>query len=281
MYNIQNDCLWKSDASGNWEQIEFFPTPNKSGIITPKYLIIHFTAGSAGARATAQYFQKPEAKTSAHLNLDEDGTWTQNVEFNVKAWHAGKSSWAGDSNLNNNSIGIEVCNPGPLTTTRNGYQTWWGKTLEDPTIIEAPHPNNPQGEVYGWKPFNETQVSELIEVGQLLMQEYGMQECIGHDMISPGRKFDPGPTMNYRVYDRINDFAAGTQGNWVWYVANVKNFLNMRSGPGGENGVVMELPKGTNLEIISRQGIWWNVETDDGQQGWVHSKFLGTQKVND
>jgi uncharacterized protein YgiM (DUF1202 family) len=87
--------------------------------------------------------------------------------------------------------------------------------------------------------------------------------------------------MNYRVYDKINAYAAGTQGNWEWYVANVQNFLNMRSGPGGENSVVAQLPKDSALEILSRQGIWWNVETDEGQQGWVHSKFLGTRRVND
>jgi N-acetylmuramoyl-L-alanine amidase len=281
MYNIQNDVLWQSNSTGNWDQIEFFPTPNKSGTITPKYLIIHYTAGAAGARATAQYFQKPEAKTSAHLNLDVDGTWAQNVEFNVKAWHAGKSSWAGDKNLNDCSIGIEVCNPGPLTITRNGYQTWWGATIDNPKIIEAPHQNDPNGPVYGWVPFTEAQVEALIEVGQLLMQEYGLQEALGHDMISPGRKTDPGPCMNYRVYDKINAYAAGTQGNWEWYVANVQNFLNMRSGPGGENSVVAQLPKDSALEILSRQGIWWNVETDEGQQGWVHSKFLGTRRVND
>ena len=33
------------------------------------------------------------------------------------------------------------------------------------------------------------------------MTTYGLEECVGHDMISPGRKRDPGPTMNYRVYD--------------------------------------------------------------------------------
>ena len=276
---IKNAFLYKLTPNNDWQQVEFFPTPNQGGEIDPRFLVIHYTAGAADARATAQYFQKPEAKTSAHLNLDLDGSWTQCVEFNKKAWHAGKSQWAGFNNLNSHSIGIEVINPGPLTMSANGgFQTWWGKTITDPNIITAPHQNDPNGPVYGWIPFTEAQVNALIEVGQLLMQEFGLQECVGHDMISPGRKTDPGPCMNHRVYDHINTHAAGTQGAWTWYVANVNNSLNGRSGPGGNYDVVKQLPKGTELDIIQRQGIWWFVETDIGEQMWVHSKFLGTKK---
>lgn len=281
MYAIQNDLLYQATSQGDWQQVKFFPSPNKGGSMEPRFLVIHFTAGAMDAYGTATYFQKPEAKVSAHLSLSEDGTWAQSVEFRQIAYHAGKSNWAGFDNLNSNSIGIEVCNPGPLTITSNGsFKTWWGKTVEDNNIITAPHPNDPNGPVYGWIPFTEAQVNALLEVGPLLMQQYGMQECVGHDMISPGRKTDPGPCMNYRVYDRINANAAGTQGNWEWYVKNVNTSLNGRSGPGSEHGVVKELPVGTTLEVLKRQGIWWNVETDVGEQMWVHSKFLGTRQIN-
>jgi len=281
MYSIQNDLLYQAASSGDWQQVKFFPTPNKGGAMEPRFLVIHYTAGAMDAYGTASYFQKPEAKVSAHLSLSQDGTWAQSVEFREVAYHAGKSSWAGFTNLNSNSIGIEVCNPGPLTITASGgFQTWWGKAVTDPNIITAPHQNDPSGPVYGWLPFTEAQVNALLEVGPLLMQQYGLQECVGHDMIAPGRKTDPGPCMNYRVYDRINDSAAGMEGNWEWYVANVNTSLNGRSGPGSNYDVVAELPKGTVLDIISRQGVWWNAETELGQQLWVHSKFLGTKKVN-
>jgi N-acetylmuramoyl-L-alanine amidase len=280
-YAVKNSFLYNLTQNNDWEQVEFFPTSNQGDMIQPRFLVIHYTAGAADARATAQYYQKPEAKVSAHLTLDKDGTFVQSVELNRKAWHAGKSEWAGFSDLNTHSIGIEVINPGPLTISANGgFQTWWGKTVTDPNIIVAPHPNDPNGPTYGWIPFTEQQVNALIEVGQIIMQEFGLQECVGHDMIAPGRKTDPGPCMNYRVYDHINAYAAGTQGSWEWYVANVNTSLNGRSGPGSEHSVVKELPKGTTLEILKRQGIWWNVETEMGEQMWVHSKFLGTRKVN-
>jgi len=281
-YAVKNSFLYNLTQNNDWEQVEFFPTSNQGDIIQPRSLVIHYTAGAADARATAQYYQKPESKVSAHLTLDKDGTFVQSVELNRKAWHAGKSEWAGFSDLNTHSIGIEVINPGPLTISANGgFQTWWGKTVTDSNIIVAPHPNDPNGPKYGWIPFTEQQVNALIEVGQIIMQEFGLQECVGHDMIAPGRKTDPGPCMNYRVYDHINAYAAGTQGSWEWYVANVNSSLNGRSGPGSEHSVVKELAKGTTLEILKRQGIWWNVETDMGEQMWVHSKFLGTRKVNE
>ena len=280
MYNIQNDLLFKATSSNNWEQVGFYPTPNVGGNITPRFLVIHFTAGAANAVQTAKYFQKPEAKTSAHLNLDVDGSWTQNVEFSVKAWHAGKSNWAGYRNLNSHSIGIEVCNPGPLTIVKGGYKTWWGKSMNSDDIIEAPHPNAPNGEVYGWLPFTEAQVNSLIEVGQVLMTTYGLEECVGHDMISPGRKRDPGPCMNHRVYDQINAAMDNPNTRWEWYVANVKTSLNARGGPGTNYDIVTTLPKGTAIdEIIAKEGVWWFCELEEGEQVWLHSKFLGKRQV--
>lgn len=273
-YKVQNGLLYYTNSAGDWQQVEFFPTPNQGGKIEPKFLVIHFTAGKASARNTAMYFQKPEAKTSAHLNLDPDGTFTQNVELDRKAWHAGKSMWAGMTNLNKHSIGIEVVNPGPLTITKSGYKAWWGETINHPDIIEAPHQNDPNGQVFGWVPFTEQQVNALILVGQQLMAEYNLWECVGHDMIAPGRKSDPGPCMNYRVYDTINDTRSDQGIDWVWKVHRVKEYLNGRSGPGTNYDVVCELPLDSTVEVIQRQGTWWFVENETGQQVWVHSGYL-------
>ena len=275
MYTVKDHRLVLNDTP-----VEFFPSPNTSGDIRPKFLVIHFTAGATGARETAQYFQKPSAKTSAHLSMDYDGSVVQSVAFNTKAWHAGRSNWAGYKGLNSHSIGIEVCNPGPLTRTASGtYTTWWGKEIDPSTtlVIDAPHPNNPNGQIYGWIPFTPEQMESLIEIGSLLMEEYDLQECVGHDMISPGRKTDPGPCMDGRVYDRINSLAQSSN-ELVWRVSNVSTFLNGRSGPSTNNSVVQQLPKGTALEVIQRAGVWWKVETQEGQELWVHSKFLSAHR---
>lgn len=278
-YAIKDGLLYQSNDTG-WEQVEFFPSPNVSGKITPKFLVIHFTAGAQGAVGTARYFQKPESKTSAHLMLDEDGTFVQGVEFETKAWHAGKSQWAGYNGLNSHSIGIEVCNPGPLNKTAAGrYKTWWGADVDPNMVIEGPHPNDPNGKVYGWIPFTQAQISALIEVGQLLMKEYNLQECVGHDMIAPGRKSDPGMCMDQRVYNMINDSRSDADIEYEWFVEKVNDYLNGRNGPGTEYDVVKTLPVGTAVDVLKREGLWWFVDTPDGQDVWVHSKFLGRRKV--
>jgi N-acetylmuramoyl-L-alanine amidase len=282
MYEIQNNLLCSRTGSNDFQSVPFFSSPNTTGRqINPRFLVIHFTAGPGDATKTAQYFQKKAAKTSAHLNLGQEGQWTQSVKLNVQAWHAGKSSWSGTNNLNNHSIGIEVCNPGPLTITSNGYKAWWGAKIDDPDIIEAPHSAAPKGEVFGWQPFTESQVEALIDVGQLLMEQYGLEECVGHDMIAPGRKRDPGPCMNYRVYEQINAATDNPDSHWQWYVSNVKTSLNGRAGPGTSYEIVAELPKGTAIdEILAKEGMWWQVELENGQELWVHRKFLGKQKIN-
>jgi N-acetylmuramoyl-L-alanine amidase len=286
-YKINSGLVFQKETGGEWKQVDFYPTPNQGGDINPKFFVIHFTAGRLDAHGTAQFFQKPSAKTSAHLNLSADGTLTQNVSLEKKAWHAGKSKWGGVSNLNNHSIGIEVCNPGPLEKTSKGWKAWFGKIYDDPEIIEAPHPNNPTGPVYGWLPFTEEQVEVLLNLGHVIHDEFDIIETVGHDMISPGRKFDPGPCMSTNVYRQLNggsrdDVDEGSEFEWEWYVSHeVSGHLNGRAGPGTSHAVVAQLKPGEMIdEIMERQGVWWQVDTREGKVVWVHSKFLRTRKLD-
>jgi len=55
------------------------------------------------------YFQTIKgAEVSAHLFIERDGTMTQFVNFNERAWHAGRSSYLGRAECNDYSIGIEL-----------------------------------------------------------------------------------------------------------------------------------------------------------------------------
>ena len=131
------------------------------------------------------------------------------------------------------------------------------------------HHSTTNGEVYGYAS-TEAQVNSPIEVDP--NDNYGLEECVGHDMISPGRKRDPGPTMNYRVYDQINAAMDNPNTRWEWYVANVKTSLNARGGPGTNYDIVTTLPKGTAIDdIIAKEGVWWHCELEEGEQVWLHS----------
>src|SRR4029077_3181487 len=64
---------------------------------------------SAGAR---EWLTREESKVSCHYLVDEDGRIAQMVRESERAWHAGQSLWAGETDLNSCSIGIEIHNPG-------------------------------------------------------------------------------------------------------------------------------------------------------------------------
>ena len=59
-------------------------TNNKGGIIIPKFIIIHFTAGRS-AESSAEWFKNPTAKASAHIIIGKTGKVIQQVDFNSLA----------------------------------------------------------------------------------------------------------------------------------------------------------------------------------------------------
>jgi len=72
--------------------VDYKRSPNQSGTIKPTYLVIHYTAGRS-AEAAVRTLTSRKRKASAHLVIGRDGSVTQLVPFNRKAWHAGKSEW--------------------------------------------------------------------------------------------------------------------------------------------------------------------------------------------
>ncbi|WP_201557277.1 1,6-anhydro-N-acetylmuramyl-L-alanine amidase AmpD [Psychrobacter sp. 72-O-c] len=104
------------------------------------------------------YFQTIEgAEVSAHLFIERDGAITQFVNFNKRAWHAGKSSYLGRPECNDYSIGIE---------------------LEGSDFV----------------PFTTAQYEVLAQVVAELYKAYPKthRHLTGHSDIAPGRKTDPG-----------------------------------------------------------------------------------------
>ena len=76
-----------------------------------KYVIIHYT-GMKNQKVAVKRLQSKVAKVSAHYLISKRGTVYQMVEDKNVAWHAGKSRWGKDVNLNSKSIGIEIVNNG-------------------------------------------------------------------------------------------------------------------------------------------------------------------------
>src|ERR1700755_942170 len=89
------------------------PSPNHDdrGSTPVDMLVLHYT-GMTDAEAALDRLCDPAAKVSAHYTIDEDGTVYAHVPEARRAWHAGVSFWAGATDINARSIGIEIVNPG-------------------------------------------------------------------------------------------------------------------------------------------------------------------------
>jgi N-acetylmuramoyl-L-alanine amidase len=268
---IVNHRLCKNDGT----PYDFVRSPNQSGVINPEYLIMHYTAGRS-AKSSVNWLINPKAKASAHLVIGADGSITQLVAFNRKAWHAGRSQWAGRPGVNNFSIGIELDNPGVLTRRGGGWFTTWGDPVDDNNVIEAIHKNG--GELRGWHAYNADLLEAAVSVANLLVQHYNLKDVLGHEDVAPARKTDPGPAFP------MNSFQArvlGRQDDDPEIYETIVG-LNIRRGAGTQHEKLPMSPlsAGTRLEVLSEQGAWRLVDVLDPVQdendvhGWVHGRYI-------
>jgi N-acetylmuramoyl-L-alanine amidase len=167
-------------------------TPNQGGVMEPKYLVFHFTAGRS-ARESIDWLCSPKAKASAHLVVGREGSISQLVPFNMKAWHAGVSHWDGITGLNSCSVGIEMDNAGRLAKAGNTYRAWFQDQYSEDEVIQAKHKF--EQDLSWWHTYTEDQIKTALELALLLAKTYGLKDVIGHEDIAPGRKSDPGPAF--------------------------------------------------------------------------------------
>lgn len=253
------------------ENITIVDSPNKDGPIVPQYLVLHYTAGR-DAESSVRRFLNPAAQASAHLVIGRDGKTWQLVPFDHKAWHAGRSAWAGLEGMNSFSIGIELDNAGKLLKVGQQYQAWFGAFCPESEVVQARHKNENQ-DAY-WHAYTEAQLGVALEVARLLLKHYGLKDILGHENISPGRKTDPGPAFRMASF-RANVLGRGDDTR-ERLVVNVP-LLNIRSGPGVEHPTVLPpLKAGTRLDLIAMGPLWAHVALVDGSraEGWVRNTFL-------
>jgi N-acetylmuramoyl-L-alanine amidase len=128
-------------------------------------LVLHYT-GMRSAEAALARLCDPEAKVSAHYCIDEDGTVYILVDEAHRAWHAGKSAWAGATDINACSIGIELVNP---------------------------------GHEWGYRDFPEPQMAALEALAAEIVHRHEIpaRRVLGHSDVAPTRKQDPGERFDW------------------------------------------------------------------------------------
>ncbi len=272
---IRNHRLTRDDGNA----LAYIASPHVGVNIEPRFLIIHYTGGSSAA-GTIGWFRDPASKVSAHLVIARDGTITQMVPFNREAWHAGQSRWGNLSGLNRYSIGIELDNAGLLIRSGGKWVSQLTRrSYPDREVTVATHKNDPPGSMpSGWHAYTPAQIEATLECGMALVKHYGLADVLGHDDISPGRKRDPGPdfpmeSVRARLLGRADDHAE-------LYRTLTKLFV--RDGPGAGFATLhgTPVPQGTEVEVLSKNGLWWQVDVVGEVNGvmdivgWCHSKYL-------
>ena len=96
-------------GNGLSELIHFeTPSPNWNERQLPiSMVVLHYTGMQSADEALARLCDEA-AQVSAHYLIEEDGTVHRLVREDRRAWHAGKSYWGGQTDMNSASIGIEL-----------------------------------------------------------------------------------------------------------------------------------------------------------------------------
>ncbi len=169
---------------------------NKRLIEGPDMIILHYTAGS-NCMSSAKYLARPDVGASAHVVIGRKGEVVQLVPFNIEAWHAGKSRFAGRSDLNHYSIGIELDNLGQLRLEGVQFVAECGIVVPyDQVVVEEAGRKK-----RFWHKYTEVQEELLAEVCGLLTECYAIRDIVGHSDVTT-RKVDPGPALRLKDWMR-------------------------------------------------------------------------------
>ncbi len=113
------------------------------------------------------YFQTiAELSVSSHFLIKRDGEIVQFVSCDDRAWHAGQSSFCGQGNCNDYSIGIELEGADDIPYETAQYR----------------------------------QLTRLTQAIQLAYPAITSERITGHEHIAPDRKTDPGPVFDWQAY---------------------------------------------------------------------------------
>lgn len=176
--------------------VPFVAANASGGEMVPTMIVEHDTAGHSKKGSSVAWFRQKDCPTSAHVVVERDGSATQMVPFNRKAFHAGKSSWRGKTFCNGFSIGIEIVNPGALKRVGSEAHLIYdgGKIVERFPIADCVHKATPEHGDAWWLPYTDAQIKTVKEICRALCEEYpDCNEIVTHWMISPKRKIDTNP----------------------------------------------------------------------------------------
>lgn len=138
--------------------------------ITGTHFVKAFFQNNLNANDHDYFKTIADLEVSAHLFIERDGSVSQFVNFNDRAWHSGKSAYLGRSNCNDFTIGIEL-----------------------------------EGDDFS--PFTKIQYTALAHIIHAIYTAYPAtkRHLMGHSDIAPVRKTDPGEFFDWQKLRQLVD----------------------------------------------------------------------------
>src|SRR6516225_8291320 len=135
--------------------------------VRPDIILLHYT-GMYDPSVALDRLCTAGSEVSAHYLVLEDGRVVQMVPEARRAWHAGVSSWAGETDINSRSIGIEIANP---------------------------------GHEHGYPDYPRRQVAAVTALCRSIFTRYQVapDRVLAHSDVAPARKQDPGEKFPWKL----------------------------------------------------------------------------------
>ena len=162
--------------------------PKKRSSKQIKFIIFHYTGMKSESDALKR-LTDIQSEVSCHYLIKNNGEIVKIVPDLYIAWHAGESSWKNYKSLNQNSIGIEITNP---------------------------------GHKHGYKNFTKKQIIALLKLSKFLIKKYkvGPKNILGHSDIAVLRKKDPGEKFPWEYLSK-NKIG-------IWHTLNKQDLMKNR-----------------------------------------------------
>ncbi len=155
------------------ERVEASPNfDERTGLARPDMIVLHYT-GMQFSHEALDRLRDVKARVSSHYMVMDNGSIVQLVPEVKRAWHAGLSSWNGDTDINSRSIGIEICNP---------------------------------GHEFGYPEFPARQIAAVITLCRSILTRNIVrpENIVAHSDVAPSRKQDPGEKFPWKRLAQSN-----------------------------------------------------------------------------
>ena len=135
-----------------------------------KFIIFHYT-GMKKEKKAIHRLTDLKSKVSCHYLIKGNGQIIKMIPELYISWHAGISGWLNYKNLNKNSLGIEISNP---------------------------------GHKFNYKKFSKKQILSLVKLSKYLIKKFNIKSnfILGHSDIAPDRKQDPGEKFPWKLLSK-------------------------------------------------------------------------------